>query len=154
MKKKILPMILCLLTVFIAGCSLRPPVENLPTPTSLPASILPSDYAPQPGDDQLRGDKVLLDLENSSLLIMESYPIQVSATLSGNLSDPCHQLRVVVTPANEQNQIEIEVYSVFNPNEACITVIQPFIANIPLGSFKGGHYSVYVNGELLVEFDA
>ena len=154
MKKKILPILLSLLIVFIASCSLLPPVENMPTSISLPTSIPPSGYAPQPGDDTLRRDKVFLDIENSSLLVMESYPIQVSATLNGSLSDPCHQLRVVVTPANEQNQINLDVYSVFDPNEACITVIQPFSANIPLGSYNGGHYSVYVNGELLGEFDA
>lgn len=116
--------------------------------------IPPSGYEPQPGDATLKRDKVFLDLENSSLLVMESYPIQVSATLNGSLSDPCHQLRVVVTPANEQNHIEIEVYSVYDPNEICITVIQPFNVNIPLGSFVDGQYNVYVNGELLGEFDA
>jgi hypothetical protein len=154
MKKKILPILLSLLIVFTAGCSLLPPIDNMPTPTSFPPSIPPSGYAPLPGDDQLRRDKVFLDLENSSLLVMESYPIQVSATLNGSLSDPCHQLRVVITPANKQNQINLEVYSVYDPNMACITVIQPFSANIPLGSFKDGHYSVTVNGEMVGEFDA
>jgi hypothetical protein len=113
-----------------------------------------SSYAPQPGDDRLKRDQVFMDMGNSSLLIMESYPVQVSALLNGSLSDPCHQLRVVVVPANAENQINLEVYSVVDPTKACITVIQPFSANIPLGSFKEGHYLVTVNGELLGEFDA
>ena len=95
-----------------------------------------------------------MDLENSELLIMESYPIQVSAMLNGSLSDPCHQLRVVVTPANADNQINLEVYSVYDPGVACITVIEPFSTNVPLGFYSDGHYSVYVNGQQLGEFDA
>jgi hypothetical protein len=113
-----------------------------------------TSYDPQPGDASLKRDKVFMDMENSSLLIMESYPIQVRASLVGSLSDPCHQLRIVVTPAEAVNQINLEVYSVFDPNKACITVIQPFNVSIPLGSYKDGHFSVYVNGELLGEFDA
>ena len=113
-----------------------------------------SSYAPQPGDARLKRDKVFMDMENSSLLVMESYPVQVSAQLNGSLSDPCHQLRVVVVPANTKNEIKLEVYSVVDPNKACIAVIQPFSANIPLGNFKDGHYLVTVNGEWLGEFDA
>jgi hypothetical protein len=111
-------------------------------------------YGPQPGDAKLTRDKVFLELENSNLVVMESYPVQVSANLVGSLSDPCHQLRVVLKPADAKNQINLEVYSLFDPNMACITVIQPFSATIPLGSFSDGHYSVKVNGQLLGEFDA
>jgi hypothetical protein len=116
--------------------------------------IPPSGYEPQPADANLKRDKVFIELENSSLTIMESFPIQVNANLTGSLSDPCHELRVVVTPANTKNQINLEVYSVVDPSKACITVIEPFSAPIPLGSYTDGHYSVNVNGELLGEFDA
>ena len=127
--------------------------DSAPTSTPVPP-IPPSDYQPQPGDEKLKRDQVFVDLENSDLLIMESYPIQVSAMLNGSLSDPCHQLRVVVTPANTDNQINLEVYSVYDPGVACITVIEPFTTNVPLGFYSDGHYSVYVNGQLLGEFDA
>ncbi len=136
----------------ISGCSLIPGGRQA-TPTPVPP-IPPSDYQPQPGDDKLKRDQVFVDLENSDLLIMESYPIQVSAMLKGSLSDPCHQLRVVVTPANTDNQINLEVYSVYDPGVACITVIESFTANVPLGFYSDGHYSVHVNGQLLGEFDA
>ena len=87
-------------------------------------------------------------------MVAESMPVQVSLTLVGNLSDPCHELRVVVSPGSSGNQINLDVYSVFDPTKACITVLQPFTANIRLGSYAGGHYTVYVNGQLLGEFDA
>jgi hypothetical protein len=152
MKTVILPITISLLILSVTGCSLIPGgLQSTPTPVP---SIPPSNYAPQPGDEQLKRDQVFLDMENSSLLIMESFPIQVSAMLNGSLSDPCHQLRVVVTPVNGDNQINLEVYSVYDPSTACIMVIEPFSATVPLGSYSDGHYRVLVNGELLGEFDA
>ena len=153
MKEFILPISISLLLVSLAGCSLLPPVNIPPTPTPTPPSTPPSSYEPQPGDDKLKRDQVFLELDNSSLVIMESYPIQVSAILNGNISDPCHQLRVVVKTSDPDNQINLEVYSVVDPSVACIMVIQPFSATIPLGSYSIGHYTVFVNGEQLGEFD-
>ena len=152
MKTVALQIGIILLILSITGCS---PIPGGRQPTSTPVPpIPPSDYQPQPGDEKLKRDQVFVDLENSELLIMESYPIQVSAMLNGSLSDPCQQLRVVVTPANADNLINLEVYSVYDPGVACITVIEPFSTNVPLGFYSDGHYSVHVNGQLLGEFDA
>jgi hypothetical protein len=153
MNEKILPITISLLILSLTGCSLIPGgTQSTPTPTT--PAIPPASYAPQPGDALLKRDQVTLDLENSTMLIMESYPIQVSVMLNGSLSDPCHQLRVVAQPADAEKQINIEVYSIADPTKACITVIQPFTATIPLGSFADGHFTVFVNGKLLGEFDA
>jgi hypothetical protein len=111
-------------------------------------------YGPQPGDELLTRDKVFLDMESSSLLTTGSQPIEASAILEGNLPDPCHQLRIVFTPADSQNRINLEVYSVFDQQIPCITVLEPFQVIYPMGSFSSGHYIVYVNGQLLGEFDA
>ncbi len=121
------------------------------TPGSPSPAIPASGYEPQPGDAKLTRGEVFLDMENSSVVISESLPAQVSATLSGNLPDPCHQLRVVVMPANAQNEINLVVYSVADSSMMCITVIEPFTATIPLGSYAGGHFRVYANGQLLGE---
>ena len=152
MKEVILPLTMSVLIVSLVGCSLIPPGTQ-PTPTPIP-SIPPSGYEPQPGDDKLKRDQVFLEVGNSRVVVRESLPAQVSLILNGSLSDPCHQLRVVVTPAIINNAINLDVYSVFNPKLACITVIKPFSATIPLGSYASGHYSVYVNGQLVREFDA
>ncbi len=153
MKTLYLPITKSLLILFVTGCSLLPlGAQSTPTPTT--PAIPPSSYAPQPGDALLKRDQVFLDMENSTMLIMESYPIQVSVLLNGSLSDPCHQLRAVVIPADAEKQINIELYSMVDSSKACITVIQPFTATIPLGSYANGHFTVFVNGELLGEFDA
>jgi len=114
--------------------------------------IPPSGYEPQPGDKNQKRDQVFLDMASSQIVSTETKPPRVSAVLQGNLSDPCHSLRVVVTPPNANNVINLEVYSVVDTGKACITVLKPFAASILLGSYSGGQFTVMVNGEKLGEF--
>jgi hypothetical protein len=151
MKEKFLTIAIILLTFAMVGCALIPDRPLTPTPTP---PIPPSGYEPQPGDDKLKRDQVFLDAEGSRLIYSGEPPLRVSLTLSGNLSDPCHQLRVVVTPASANREIKLDVYSLFDPNKACITVLQPVNVTIPLGVYNAGHYSVYVNDDFVGEFDA
>lgn len=140
-----------ILILSIGGCALVPDLP--PSPTSTPAPP-PSGYEPQPGDAKLTRDQVYLDLESSSVVVRESFPPQVSMILAGTLSDPCHQLRVVVSPPNAQKEINLDVYSLFDPTMMCIMVIKPFSVTIALGTYSGGHFTVFVNGQLIGEFDA
>ena len=94
-----------------------------------------------------------MDMAASNLNFSGTQSNEVSANLIGDLPTPCNQLRIVLTPADTQNKINLEVYSVVDSHTSCITVLQPFQVIYPLGSFSSGHYSVYVNGELLGEFD-
>lgn len=110
-------------------------------------------YAPQPGDAVLSRGEVTLDMSATQLVTSGSTPNEATVNLSGILPDPCHQLRIVVSPADSQNQINIQVYSVFDPQTMCIMVIKPFEVSIPLSILQNGNYSVYVNGQLLGEFD-
>ena len=123
----------------------EPPEQGAPRPIN-------SKYLPQREDGNLTRGEVFID--RSELLIMESYPIQVALALGGSLPTPCNQLRVVAKPPDEQNRIQISVYSVIDPEQACVQVLEPFEANIGLGSFPTGHYSVWLNGEQVGEFDA
>ena len=95
-----------------------------------------------------------MNIDRSDLLIMESYPIQIALVLQGSLPTPCHQLRVIAKPPDEQNRIQVDVYSVVDPAMVCVQVIELFEVNIGLGSFPTGHYSVWVNEDLVGEFDA
>lgn len=154
MKQPILSITISLLLASLAGCALIPDTPPPATPSPNP-SIPPSGYEPQPGDDQQKRDQVFLDAESSRVVIGESQPAEVDLILNGNLSDPCHQLRVLVSPSNANREINLDVYSLADPNVVCITVLKPFSATIPLGSyFYGGHFTIYVNGQLVGEFDA
>lgn len=119
-------------------------------PTAPPDDDL---YAPQPGDAQLLRGNVYLD--SAQLLVLESYPPQVRLALAGNLPDPCHQLRVQVAEPDAENRILVDVYSVADPSAVCIQMLQPFTVSVPLpvSGLAAGHYTVWVNGEKIGEFD-
>lgn len=130
-----------------------PPAYPEPgTPQVSEVVIPPSGYEPQPGDEVLARDQASIDLTASQIVIAPSEPTLVQAILQGTLADPCHNLRAVVTPPDAQNVIDVEVYSLVDPNSVCITVIEPFTATIPLGKYPSGQYSVMVNGSLLARF--
>jgi hypothetical protein len=110
-------------------------------------------FAPQPADDKLKRGESTVDMESSQVSMSATEANGVNAVLNGYLPDPCHQLRIVMTPVDSSGKINLEVYSVYRGGTACVTVIQPFEVVYPIGVFTTGHYSVYVNGELLGEFD-
>lgn len=153
---------LALAAAFLAACNGNLPATEPPASTAPPIMVEPTQrpvpkpinnaYLPQPEDSNFSRGAVFID--SSDLLIMESYPIQIALVLKGNLPTPCNQLRVVANPPDEQNQIQVEVYSVIDPAQMCVQVLEPFEANIMLGSFPSGHYSVWVNGEMVGEFDS
>ncbi len=123
-----------------------PPVDSMPThePTTNP-------FAPQPSDATLTRGTVFL--HEAGLIIRESFPPQISLTLSGDLPTPCNQLRAEIMPPDTTNKIVVDVYSVIDPNQICVQVLESFEASIDLGTFPTGHYTVWVNGEMAGEFD-
>lgn len=130
--------------ILLAGCMSPTPVEETVTPGN--------NYAPQPGDSGLTHEQVFLD--SVELLTMESFPLQFMLVLRGNLPTPCHELRVAVSEPDLQAQIAVEVYSLARPDTTCAQALEPFEANISLGSYPAGHYILVVNGEEAAEFDA
>jgi hypothetical protein len=170
-------LLISLLSVFLAACSMpggslptevsvptqTPPPTETPSPTpdlDEPVTGEPGDestpspqpWMPQPGDEDL--DRGNAFVEASGLLILESFPVQIMLNLSGSLPTPCHQLRVVVAAPDAQNQIAVDVFSLSDPEQICTQNLAPFEANVPLGSFPSGDYTVLVNGEQIGEFTA
>ncbi|MCB0118663.1 MAG: hypothetical protein KDD72_06510 [Anaerolineales bacterium] len=110
-------------------------------------------YAPSPADEALTRGNVYID--SVELLTLESYPLQFMLSIKGNLPTPCNQLRISAgQPDATNNRIDVEVYSVANPDRMCTQVLSPFEANYPLGSFPTGKYSIWVNGEMVAEFQS
>ena len=150
---------LLILTLLAASCT--PSLEPSPEPdtaiTSPPVDTMPSNepttnpFAPQPGDTDLTRGNVYIN--EASLIIRESFPPQISLNLAGDLPTPCNQLRAVINSPDSENKIMVDVYSVIDPNQVCIQVLEPFEASVDLGTFPTGHYSVWVNGEMAGEFD-
>jgi hypothetical protein len=156
--------ILLLAVVCMSACIPAPEVTNEPdtvppdTAVTNPPAENPSlepvknPYEPQPADSGLTRDEVFIN--EMDILIRESFPPQISLTLSGELPTPCHQLRVQTNEPDAENKIKLEAYSVVNPDMICIQVLEPFQASIDLGTFPSGRYSVWVNDELAGEFDS
>ena len=106
-------------------------------------------WDPQPGDAALEMGGVFIN--GKTLVVMESFPPQYMLTLEGDLPTPCNMLRVKVGEPDANGQIAVEAYSVIDNSMACIQVLSPFTANIPLGSFADATYTVVLNGETVGE---
>jgi hypothetical protein len=147
-------LLIALLTLTLLAACAPTPTQSPDTPvdSDTPPNGLPPIYAPRPGDDQLQRGEVYLD--SVDLLTMESYPLQFSLILKGNLPTPCHEIRVVYNEPDADNRINLEVYSVTDPNGVCVQVLERFEQNVSLGSFPSGHYTIWVNGKQVAEFDA
>jgi hypothetical protein len=147
--------LLFLIIVFLAGCMpnqqttpIPIPALNSPTPMSTPEN----PYASQPNDAKL--EKSPAFIEEAGVQVMGGRPQQFQLHLSGNLPDPCHELRIAISEPDEAMNIKVDVFSVVDPAMMCIQVLKPFSTNLELGSFPTGHYTVTVNGEIMAEFDA
>ena len=130
------------------------PVEEVPYPepnqtppvVSQPFVISTNnEYSPAAGDSSL--DRGNVFITTSDIFIMESFPMQVRLQLAGDLPTPCHELRAIITPPDNGSQINIEVYSVSDPEVMCTQVLSPFEVTIPIGDFTAGSYSLLVNGD-------
>ena len=123
------------------------PVSNDDQPSS-GASASPLD--PIPGEEKMKHSEATIS--ESEVVLLESYPVQVRLSLKGTLSTPCHHLRAKVSQPDAQNRIQVEVFSLYDPNEICIQMLQAFETNISLGSYSGGSYTVWLNGVQVGEF--
>ena len=127
------------------GCKLFQP-STVELPPASPLEPLPDEASMSRGE---------VSISSQELLIMESYPLQVALLIKGTLPTPCHKLRVEVSEPDDQNIIAVEAYSLVDPNEICIQVLESFEENIPLGSFSSGSqitYTVFVNGQSVGQF--
>jgi len=129
------------------------PEPDEPKPAEPGVVGLPTDheYAPKPGDDQMTRGNVFI--EESGIVLLESYPVQVKLQLVGNLPTPCHELRAVVSLSEDGEGVEVELYSLSDPDLMCTQVLEPFSASIPLGNYTEGSFTVWVNGEKFGDFE-
>lgn len=152
---KLFTFILLALLLTLSACAggMEEPVNNDEPVSSEPPSVPPTGTsAPILSLDSFERSVVYLD--SVELLTMESHPLQFSLELAGNLPTPCHQLRVDVSPPDADNKVIVEVYSVVDPGVMCTQVLKPFELNHPLGSFPEGKYTLWVNGEMVAEFES
>lgn len=144
-----LAQILILLPVLVGCASLPVPSATLAElRTAMPAGTetlaIPDGFEKGP-----------IFVNQADLLIMESYPVQVRLNIQGDMPTPCHRFRADVVQPDAQNQIQVMAYSFSNPEMMCSQVLQPFEENvlIPMDGSADGTYTVWLNGELVGEFN-
>jgi hypothetical protein len=135
------------------GMPFFPPQGPYDRPVSSDDPLPPPQNSldPKPGDENLIRGPVYL--RETQIYVLESYPMQVRLQLKGDLPTPCHQLRAVVLDPDSQDRINVELYSLVEPDLSCIQVLEPFDVTVSLGSFTGGSYTVWVNGEQMEELN-
>lgn len=89
---------------------------------------------------------------DAQVLILESFPIQIRLSVTGDLPTPCH---IPVWEVEDDGAtIAVTLESAADPDEACTQVLEPFEVTIDLGSFSEGSRTVTLNGETVGEFSA
>ena len=88
----------------------------------------------------------LAHIDSQEIQVVEGDPLAYELVVSGSLPTPCHQLRVMVSAPDEQNRMDVTIFSLVDPAAICIQVLEPFEATIPLGTYSSGTYPVWVNG--------
>lgn len=81
-----------------------------------------------------------------SFAYLESLPVQVRATVTGDLPTPCHGLSTHVAPEAD-GQVAV-VMTITQPpaDVVCAQVITPFSETLDLGSFAPGDYTMLLGG--------
>lgn len=145
MKKLLLPM--TLIAVCLAACAASATPEPQPEENGPP--VRPTLNLPDAPESQ--GP---LFVDRSELLIMESFPIQLSLVVSGNLPTPCHTLHYEVAEPDAENRIQVTLWSEADPAVMCTQILQPFEEGIriPMQGAADGSYTLWLNGALVGEF--
>lgn len=89
-------------------------------------------------------------IEDVQILILESFPVQVRAVVSGNLPDGCTEIRAVrVSRGTDPQTFNVEFETERDPNAMCTQALVPFEESVALEveGLEAGTYTVDVHGE-------
>lgn len=142
------------------------PTMNMPTadapatdaPTTVPDA--PTTPTPTPASDTGAGEEPATPsgsstavVENIDIQILESFPVQVRAVISGYLPDGCTTI-TGIEAVNEGNTFHIYITTERPPDAMCTMALVPFEETVPLqtAELPGGTYTVVAN-DLSVNFE-
>jgi hypothetical protein len=144
--------IILLSSALLCACIPAPTPEATQTPPA-PYRITPDEnpFAPRTND----ADRQTASVTITSVTISERYeftPPRAAIVVTGYMPGVCNELRVKIEPPDEDFRVFIEAYSLRDPNIQCDDVFQQFEAEILLGRYSSGRYSVWVNDALAGDF--
>lgn len=136
MRSKVLFTVVSVALVAAFGCAVAPTAVNSPTA-----------YAPptEPEDDGVV--KGLALVEDIDILMLESFPVQVTVVARGNLPDGCTTINEV-TQERDGNTFRVTITTVRPVGIECTLALEPFEKVIALDVYglPAGVYTVDVNG--------
>ena len=138
--------------LLLSACLPQPAIE--PTPTADIPLLLKQEenpYAPQVEDLSKQQAGVILTSLNLSER-SDLNPIRAELNILGSMPSVCNELRVKFNPPDETYKVDIEIYSLVNPNVNCDNVFQQFKTTILLGLYSQGQYTVWVNDAYVGDF--
>lgn len=139
---RVLLLVVSLLLISTA-CNGDPTVVPGTDPVLTPGSPV---FTPTTADSPTasRGQAFLDSLQVS---VLESFPVQVQATITGNLSDGCTSLAGVNVQQQDNNFI-LTVMTSYDETIACTQALVPFTENVPLdvAGLPAGTYTVMADG--------
>lgn len=138
--------------LMLGACDAIPTIE--PTATISKPFVIRSvenSFSPRPEDGNLQiGGVEIASMDLSEITNVE--PTRVQLTFLGSMPRACNELRINVSPPDEQFQIQVEIYSLVDTKVECENVFQQFEASVLLGVYSPGRYTVWVNGGLIGDF--
>ena len=145
-------MVLLLFFIFISACSIIPTVEPTAT-SSVPYRITPDENVYAPRTEDL--GKQTAGVTITSVSLAEKYefsPPRAILNILGYMPSVCNELRIEISPPDESFRVFIEVYSLINTDINCDNVFQQFEANILMGNYSTGRYTIWINDALAGDF--
>jgi inhibitor of cysteine peptidase len=142
---------LAMVLLSLVACGPGAGQPAVPTETAAPATqSVPTTSPATPGTPgtpdatPVAGDAAVEDIE---IMMLESFPVQVSVVVKGYLSDACTSLGEIVQSRNG-NTFKVSIKTVRPADKVCADVISPFEETISLDvvGLKAGTYTVDVNG--------
>lgn len=132
-----------LLPLLLAACSLIGGEEATTTPTET------AQAQATPTLDPLTGEVVngIATVDKVDVLVLESFPVQITVVASGNLPDGCTTLSDVVT-GREGNTFTLTLNTSRLAGAMCTEALVPYdkVVSLDVAGLPAGDYTVLVNG--------
>ena len=88
-----------------------------------------------PGEPQAGGDGAVMPgtlyVDSADLVLLESFPLQMMATVRGNFADGCTYYDTYVQTV-EGNEINIELFALRPAEQTCTAALVPFDIQLPV----------------------
>jgi len=124
---------------------------------TLASDNTPADEPPEPTPLEVK-DTIITDeagveenayVDSIQILIMESFPLQVSLSIQGNLPDGCTSIKGIVSELDDNNTFTVRIFTARPKDLMCTMALVPFeerhdldVKCLPAGSYTVNTYGV------------